>query len=117
MAADTDKIVRQSPSQTMVQSEGFPIAYANVANVAASFHDIRVFFAEVFPKELTAEVGAGPYRVRENIVAPRICVAMSPEFARAVRDALDQALIQYQEQFGSLRANPQSASSRNKPKP
>ena len=102
MASDTEK----SATQNTISSEGFPVAYANVASLAASFADIRIYFAETFPKELVTDSSAGPYRVKENAVAPRICVAMSPEFARSVRDALSSAITQYESQFGALRDNP-----------
>jgi uncharacterized protein DUF3467 len=98
--------IEKNASQNTISSEGFPVAYANVASLAASFADIRIFFAESFPKELVTDPGSGPYRVKENAVAPRICVAMSPEFARSVRDALSAAISQYETQFGALRTNP-----------
>lgn len=91
----------------VVLSEGFPVTYANSASVTTSFHDVRVYFSDVFPKELVTDQHLGPLKVKESLFSPRICIAMSPEFAKAVRDALDRTLSQYEAQFGALRPSPQ----------
>jgi len=101
-----DVTEKQQPN--VVLSENFPVTYANSASVTTSYHDIRVYFSDVFPKELVTDQHVGPVKVKESLFAPRICIAMSPEFAKAVRDALDRTLSQYEAQFGPLRTSPQT---------
>lgn len=94
-----------------VPTEGFPIVYSNLASVSANYNDIRIYFAEIHPK--TVVTVALPEAARTVIgpadanIAPRICMVMTPEFAKSLHDALSSTLSLYEKQFGQLRPKPQ----------
>ena len=90
-----------------IPTEGFPVAYANLASTTVNFNDIRVYFSDTQAKQIVTERAAGVIRVAENLVSPRICVVMTPEFARGLRDALALSISQYEENFGSIRTQPE----------
>jgi hypothetical protein len=90
-----------------ISTEGIPSVYANVASISMSLHDLRIYFAEVSPKEVVTQPlpDAQAKSVEGNIV-PRLCIITAPEFARSLRDALIDGIKRYENQFGQLRANP-----------
>lgn len=91
-------------------TEGFPLAYANLASVIGTFNDIRIYFAELQPKAI-ATAGApdqAPVGPSEANIAPRVCVVLTPEFAKSLRDVLSGTVERYEKQFGSLRPVPQA---------
>lgn len=103
------KLVFQTP---MMQTEGIPSLYANLASVSISFNDLRVYLGEIAPKEVKTSSGTGDKaelkaELRPGVVSPRICIVCSPEFARSLRDALDNSLTQYEHFFGPLRPTPE----------
>ncbi|MGH9682223.1 MAG: DUF3467 domain-containing protein [Candidatus Acidiferrales bacterium] len=99
MAAEQEK-----KSGNPIRTEGIPSLYANVASLTMGFHDVRIYFAEASPKEVTTE--ATEVRAVESFVVPRLCVVTNPEFARNLRDALIDSIKKYETQFGQLRPNP-----------
>lgn len=86
----------------VVSAEGFPSLYANHASVSMSAIDIRLFLSEVSPKEMNIEP-QDAMRSAEPLVQPRVCVVMSPEFARTIMDSLATLIPQYEARFGALR--------------
>jgi Protein of unknown function (DUF3467) len=88
-----------------ITTDGYPSVYANHAAVSMSAVDIRIFFAEVSPKELNVEPQE-TVKAAEALVTPRFCLVMAPEFAKQVFDSLSTLIPQYESRFGPLRPNP-----------
>lgn len=88
-----------------IPTEGIPTIYCNIASLSAGFHEVRIYFAESSPKEVATEPII-PRIITEAMITPRVCVVLTPEFARNVRDALTEAITKYETQFGQLRPNP-----------
>jgi hypothetical protein len=91
-----------------VPTEAIPNIYANVASVASAYHEVRIYFCEAHPKEIATQAipGAPLTTTGEATVAPRVCLVLSPGFARNLRDSLNITLETYQEKHGPLRPNP-----------
>jgi hypothetical protein len=92
-----------------ISTEGFPTVYANLASVTASFNDLRLYFADQFAKNVVtaAQAGGGSAVISESVIAPRICLVLTPEFAKSVLAALSTTIAQYEATFGALRSLPQ----------
>jgi Protein of unknown function (DUF3467) len=100
-----------------IPTEGFPVVYSNIASLAANFNDLRIYFAEIQPKSVVTvaapvpapePAGAAMAIVpAEANISPRICMVMTPEFAKSLNDALSSTLSLYEKQFGQLRPAPQ----------
>jgi len=93
-----------------IPTEGFPIAYANLASLTANYNDLRIYFADAQAKTVAtfgAPMGAGAQAISETNIAPRICMVMTPEFAKSLLDALASTIALYEKQFGPLRPAPQ----------
>jgi uncharacterized protein DUF3467 len=86
----------------VVSTEGYPSLYSNHASVSMSAIDIRIFLSEVAPKEMNLEP-QDSMRSAEPLVQPRVCLVMSPEFARTIMDSLATLIPQYEARFGPLR--------------
>jgi|SRR5580692_5276085 hypothetical protein len=102
-----------------VPTEGFPIVYTNLASVTANYNDLRIYFADTYAKTI-ATVGTTTTTqgtVSEANIAPRICMVLTPEFAKSLLDALSGTLALYEKQFGPLRPAPQLPTSNVTPKP
>ena len=82
-----------------------PTLYSNHASPSISFNDIRIYFGEIFPKYLNAETLPAVTRIEPTIV-PRLCVVVTPEFAKSLVDALSKAVEKYEEVFGPTRPQP-----------
>ncbi|MGB7284357.1 MAG: DUF3467 domain-containing protein [Candidatus Acidiferrum sp.] len=80
------------------QSDRVPILYYNYVRVAASFFDIRLFLGQgnVTPKG-------------EQTFEEQICVTCSPEFAKTLRDNLNNAVQKYEQMFGEIKSVPTAA--------
>lgn len=104
-----------------IPTEGFPVVYANLASLSANYNDVRIYFAEIQPKTIvtlpTPEPAPKVIGPTEANVAPRICMVMSPEFAKSLYDALSSTLSIYEKQFGQLRPAPQLPSQVSAQKP
>jgi hypothetical protein len=72
-----------------------PMMYFNYARVASSFFDMRIFFGSgnITPKS-------------EHTFQEELCVAISLEFARQLRDNISSQLEAYEKNFGKLRSVP-----------
>jgi hypothetical protein len=104
---------QKNPS-SVIATEGFPVVYANLASVSASFNDLRIYFADDQPKTVVTVAGPAPTPTAPTIIGPgeanigpRICLVMSPEFAKSLHDALSSTISLYEKQFGQLRPVPQ----------
>jgi hypothetical protein len=94
-----------------ISTEGFPIVYSNLASMTANYSDVRIYFADAQANTIVTQPIPGQQPVvSEANIAPRICLVLTPEFARTLRDALAQTLSLYEAQFGALRPVPQSPS-------
>jgi hypothetical protein len=99
-------VEEQANLENRLDTEGVPGVYANHASSSVSFSDIRLYFSEVGPKALLLKP-AGLKEIRlEAAVHPKVCVILNPEFARAVRNALSEAIKRYEGKFGTLRIDP-----------
>ena len=98
-------------------TEGFPLLYANLASVSANYNDLRIYFAEVQPKVVATFVAPGqgptPMGAGDANIAPRVCMVLTPEFAKSLVDALSTTVAQYEKQFGPLRPVPQIPVAKN----
>jgi hypothetical protein len=94
-----------------IPTEGFPVVYTNLASLSASYTELRIYFAEIQPKTVVtvALPAVGPTAIRpdEANIAPRICMVLTPEFAKSLLDALSGTIALYEKQFGPLRPVPQ----------
>lgn len=94
-----------------IATEGFPIVYANIASLTANYNDLRIYFADIYSKSVATtptQTTAAPQPITEAHIAPRICMVMTPEFAKSLLDALSGTLALYERQFGPLRPMPQN---------
>jgi hypothetical protein len=89
-----------------ISTEGFPIVYANLASLTANYNDLRIYFADAQPKTVVTLAGSVQPAVADANIAPRICMVMTPEFAKSLLDALAGTIAAYEKQFGPLRPAP-----------
>ena len=82
-----------------------PVLYVNIASPTISFNDIRIYLGEVGPKEVAVVPPTTATR-NEPAVEPRLCLVLSPEFAKALGQAVLQAVEKYEGIFGPLRVAP-----------
>jgi hypothetical protein len=82
-------------AELTTQAAQMPLMYFNYARTAASFYDLRIFFGQVnvSPK--------GQPSFEEQL-----CVAMTVEFAKTLRDNLSTTIGLYEQKFGTLRQPP-----------
>jgi hypothetical protein len=90
-----------------IPTEGFPNVYANIATLTANFTDIRIYFADAHPKLVATAPAPMQPTLSEATIAPRICLVLTPEFAKSLVDALSGTISMYEKQFGPLRQAPQ----------
>ena len=91
---------------SMVKTEGIPTMYVNLASLSMSYNDLRVYLMEASPKEVNVvSVGKGTKATEAN-VQPKLCLVLTPEFARALRDSLSSTIASYESAFGQLRNAP-----------
>lgn len=76
-------------------SGNLPMMYFNYVRVASSFFDMRLFFGQgnITPK--------GEHTFQEEL-----CVSMSIEFAKILRDNITSQLDAYEKNFGNIRPAP-----------
>jgi hypothetical protein len=97
--------IPKNPLEGIVfETKGVPTLYSNFASPSISQNDIRVYFGEVAPKSLAAVQSISAIRA-EAEVTPRVCMVMSPEFARSLGESLLLSVKKYEGLFGGLRAN------------
>ena len=75
----------------------FTTVYANSANVAVSFFDLKIIFGTVDH----ADVSENALHVEDSVA-----VAMSPEHAKAFLALLSQHVALYERNFGAIREAP-----------
>jgi hypothetical protein len=91
LAALTPDQVRERISQ----SKDIGMAYFNFARTTSSYFDVRIFFGQ-------ATVTAQGQQAFEE----QLCITVSPEFAKVLRDNLTTAVDTYEKLFGKLRIPP-----------
>jgi hypothetical protein len=91
-----------------LDTTNIPTLYSNHASPSISFNDIRIYFAEVAPRELAAVQSIAAKRAEPNLMA-RLCVVVSPEFAKALGESILLAVQKYETVFGPLRPSPTTA--------
>jgi hypothetical protein len=79
-----------------------PMMYFNYVRVANSFFDIRLFFGQ---GNITPQ---GQHEFHEQL-----CVSMSLEFAKVLRDSLFAQLEEYEKNFGHIRKPPVPVTTRS----
>ena len=97
----------QTTSGNPMPTEGFPIVYSNLASLTANYNDLRIYFADAQPRTVATVGTPMPAAIAEANIAPRICVVVTPEFAKSLLDALAGTIALYEKQFGPLRPTPQ----------
>lgn len=108
------------PQKTLwnpITTDGFPIVYANLASLTANYNDLRIYFADAQAKTIATLGATTQTTVSEANIAPRICMVMTPEFAKSLLDALSGTIAVYEKQFGPLRPAPQMPTQASTPKP
>ena len=93
----------ENPDKTSYLTDGVPTIYCNIANVTVSFSDLRLYLAEASSKRIVVNPDPTALVMAETLVSPKLSVAMSPEFAKSMADAILQAVAKYEEVFGKLR--------------
>ncbi|HEV3279396.1 MAG TPA: DUF3467 domain-containing protein [Terriglobia bacterium] len=83
----------QAPRITHVRPPNLPNVYINSANVALGGLEMRLYLAETTP----TEDGEG------LIVTDRVCVVMTPEFAKFMSASLLESMNKFEARFGPLR--------------
>jgi len=94
-----------------LEAREFPIAYVNHANVTVSFNDFRIYLSEASPRSITPGTSEMP---AEALITPRISLVMSPEFGKALYEALKTSVDRYEVQFGQLRKIPDDETAKTK---
>jgi hypothetical protein len=92
------------PQAPMIQTAEIASLYSNLASLSMSYNDIRVYLMEISPKEISPVSVAG--RTVDANVQPKLCLVLTPEFARSLRDALSSTIANYEKAFGPLRSAP-----------
>src|SRR5580698_1334704 len=87
------------------ETKGVPTVYCNHVSPSISFNDIRIYLAEVTPKQLDALI-SDRATATEPMIEPRLCVVVAPEFAKAFSEVLMKAVTKYESIFGPLRHAP-----------
>jgi hypothetical protein len=87
------------------ETKNVPSVYCNHASPSLSFNDIRVYLSEVVPNQLDVVTPTDP-TTAEPVVEPRVCLVVSPEFAKGLGQALMTAAEKYEQLFGPLRIPP-----------
>src|SRR5580704_13215714 len=87
----------ETKSFPLVQTEGVPSLYSNLASLTVSFNDVRIYLCEVSPPEISVQPGSTQKSTRLPQVTPRLCVVLTPEFAKSLSDALTTTIAQYEE--------------------
>ncbi|MFZ0416188.1 MAG: DUF3467 domain-containing protein [Candidatus Acidiferrales bacterium] len=92
-----------------VQPEGLPSVYTNNARVQISYNDVKIYFSEATSEPGTqmllvpGETTQGP----ATMAVERVCMILSPEFARSLQMVLASTIEKYEATFGKLRPQPE----------
>lgn len=90
-----------------VSTENVQTLYVNLASVVSGFFDFRIYLMEAGPAEVAT---VSPLPDVRAAFSPKICVVVSPEFARSLRDTLSSTLERFEAQNGKLRPVPPNPS-------
>ena len=94
-----------------------PSLYSNNARVMLSYNDFRIYFSESMADQ------AGPLfmapgeisQTPNSVAIERLCLVISPEFARSLYEVLGSSIEKFEAKFGKLRPKPSNASEANAP--
>lgn len=104
MPEDREKIIILGGS---FETKDVPSVYCNQANVSMSYNDVRVYISEIAPSEIVIGPQQAPGLIpREPNLSPRMCLVLSPEFARSLAKAIMIGTEKYEATFGPLRPEP-----------
>lgn len=81
---------------THVRPANIPSVYVNGSNLAVGPFEVRLYVSEVTPV---------PGQDNAVTVTDKLCLVMSPEFAKALADQLTNIMTSYEKDFGKLRAS------------
>jgi len=93
----------QDLTKATYDTTGVPTIYANNANVTISFSDLRLYLAEVAPKNIVLNPDPANPSPSDFVVSPKLSVVLTPEFAKSLGDAILTAVAKYEAIFGPLR--------------
>jgi hypothetical protein len=88
---------------------GVPNVYANNARVSLTYNDVKVYFADAIAHEPGQQLLLGQGETQEStnaLIMERVCLILSPEFARSLHEVLGTAVETYEQKFGKLRPKP-----------
>lgn len=93
-------------NKTTILTHGLPTFYANNAGLTIGYNDIRLYLAEAVPT--TVDLGPSTPGFKQLAIStnPIACIILNPEFAKSLRDSLNEAVEKYQAAFGPLRPAP-----------
>lgn len=98
----------EAPKIQFITPAELPSLYCNNARVLISYNDVRIYFGE------TVAVPRGPLfltpgevtQSQADTAMERICLVISPEFARALYEVLGESIEKFEARFGKLRPKP-----------
>jgi hypothetical protein len=106
---------KEKVNTVSVDTKDVPVLYFNAAATSMSFNDVRIYVSEVTPKTIDFPVSKGvtsesreteQAQSREPNFQPRICLVMSPEYAKNFAVILQNTIKAYEKSFGALRVEP-----------
>lgn len=97
--------------ETVLDTQNLTTLYVNQAQFTMSYHELRIYFSEVFPKKITFGVADVP---TENIAMPKVSIVMTPEFGKALLGALKNSVDKYENMYDRLREKPEEEPHRTK---
>jgi hypothetical protein len=85
------------------ETKGIPTVYCNHSAPSMSPNDIRVYLGEVVPQQMKVKVTVDKPKSIDPAIEPRICIVMSPEFAKIFAQNLLTTVDKFEKLFGPLR--------------
>ena len=92
-SAPQEDVAAHNVPATTVRAANMGTIYVSAAQMAVGSIDVRLFLGDMMP----TEDGKG------LAVTQRLCVIMSPEYARVVANSIIEGLKNYEAQFGKIR--------------
>ncbi len=86
-----------------IETHDIPTIYVNHAQLTMSYHELRIYLSEASPKKITLGNAKIP---TETSIIPKASILMTPEFGKALLDAIKSSVDQYETQFGQIRKKP-----------
>lgn len=100
----------EKPAKTIIfDTHDIPTIYVNQAQLTMSYHELRIYLSETGPKQIILGKSKMPTEAK---ITPKLSLVMTPEFGKALLDALNNTVGQYEAQFGQLRKKPTEESNK-----